>query len=1316
MNELIQTKHDLCTGCNRCVRECPMEMANITYQNEDGSIKVKVDQEKCITCGRCFSVCKHNARYYEDDTSRFFDDLADGIPISLIAAPAIRTNIPDYKKLFTYLKQKGVNKIYDVSLGADICIWAHIRLMENMGNKEKSLITQPCPVIVNYCEIYRHDLLKNLSPVHSPMSCISIYMKKYEGITDRIAALSPCVAKANEFQDTNMAQYNVTFSKLLEYLEKNGIKLPEEETGFDHTESGIGSVFPMPGGLKENIEFFSGKKLVVDKADGNTVYEKLNTYAESPKELLPHIYDVLNCHGGCNIGSARARSANVFEINRAMDKSRDKATSNRNKEYFESVYKSYDDTLNISHFMREYRAIITPFPRITDEDIKKAFLLLGKPDDEKQHLDCGACGSDTCHNMARKIALDVNIPINCIVKSMEDAKKEHAEKLASREQLASMEKMLEADERMQVMLAANPQINILFSSDFRVIDCNPAAVEFMGFDTKEEMIAGFRERITKSIPAFQPNGRPSVPITERFISAAKEGSVKFETEINLNGVERSLNVEFKKIPYENSFAIVAYVFDLTEVQKRERELTRVRELNELQLAKLNLMVQATKIGLWDMEVVQDDPVNPANSFMWSDEFRSMIGFSDETDFPNVLSSWSDRLHPADKEKTLESFKRHLLDTTGETPYDVEYRLLKKSGKYAYFRASGETIRDENGKAVRVAGALIDITETKNILLNIERQRREAEAANRAKSAFLSTMSHEIRTPMNAILGITEILLQNEILAPNVKEALDKIYVSGDMLLGIINDILDLSKIEAGKMELMIDKYEIASMLSDTVQLNIMRIGSKPIEFELYVDENSPLLLSGDELRVKQILNNLLSNAFKYTAAGKVKLSVSTEPGGDNNDDGVTLVFSVIDTGPGMTKEQIDKLFDEYSRFNYEANRTTEGIGLGMSITRNLVRIMGGKISVESEPGKGSTFIVSLPQGKIDSGVVGKEFAENLRQFRTSSRAQMKRTQITREPMPYGSVIVVDDVETNIYVAKGLLAPYELKVDTADSGLAVIEKIKNGGVYDIIFMDHMMPNMDGIEAAKIIRSMGYEHPIVALTANAVIGQADIFLENGFEDFISKPIDVRQLNTVLNKFIRCKQPPKISEAQFSENAPRPTIDPRFAEIFARDAYKSIAALEAINKHHGSYDENDIRTYVIHVHGMRSALANIGKMELSAVAFKLEAAARNGNIDVMSSETGAFLDSLRTMVEELTPKIESENSETADEDRSYLCEKLMAIKAACEEYDEKTADEIITKLRAKTWSKPTQELLNTIARHLLHSDFEDVAGVVDKFMGNS
>ena len=404
----------------------------------------------------------------------------------------------------------------------------------------------------------------------------------------------------------------------------------------------------------------------------------------------------------------------------------------------------------------------------------------------------------------------------------------------------------------------------------------------------------------------------------------------------------------------------------------------------------------------------------------------------------------------------------------------------------------------------------------------EKRRKTAEEESRAKTRFLARMSHEIRTPMNAVLGIAEIQLRKAGHPPETEEAFMRIYSSSSLLLSILNDILDISKVEAGRMEIIPVKYDIASLIIDTVQLNLMHIGSKKIGFVLDVDERLPASLVGDELRIKQVLNNLLSNAFKYTHEGTVSLSFTLgEPPENGDDNNVTIVIKVGDTGQGMTQEQIDNVFNmEFTRFNIHSNRGIEGTGLGMSIARSFIDMMHGTVEVESAPGEGSTFTVRLPQKENGYGILGSEAARNLSRLEVRREYQSSPDKFSVEPMPYGRVLVVDDVDINLYVAEGILLSYGITVETAESGQEAIAKVKAGEVYDIIFMDHMMPEMDGIETTRILREMGYRHPIVALTANAFSDARAMFLRQGFSGFVSKPIDVAQLDEYLVKFVRDK----------------------------------------------------------------------------------------------------------------------------------------------------------------------------------------------------
>ncbi|MCL2189593.1 MAG: response regulator [Defluviitaleaceae bacterium] len=402
----------------------------------------------------------------------------------------------------------------------------------------------------------------------------------------------------------------------------------------------------------------------------------------------------------------------------------------------------------------------------------------------------------------------------------------------------------------------------------------------------------------------------------------------------------------------------------------------------------------------------------------------------------------------------------------------------------------------------------------NLQRNLKNAVEVAESANKAKTSFLASMSHEIRTPMNAIKGLTEILLANKNLPSDVMERLKNLYTSELMLNALINDILDLTQIESGHITLSLAEYGMASMINDVIQCNIMRIENKPIEFTLEMDENIPAVLYGDVLRIKQILNNLLSNAFKYTEKGFVKLGISCEMVNAN----IELILRVEDTGFGMDEDQLSVLFTEYTRFTtMRGNTAIEGTGLGLSITHRLIELMNANISVESEPSVGTKFVVRLPQEAVNDAVINRETADSLRAFRYIA-SDGEAEDMNYLHMPYGKVLVVDDVEINLEVAAGIMEPYGMTIETALSGEEAIRKVETGSTYDIIFMDYMMPDMNGVEVTKYLRASGYTSPIVALTADTVTSSAEVYIQNGFNDFITKPIDINQVNNVLIKYVK------------------------------------------------------------------------------------------------------------------------------------------------------------------------------------------------------
>ncbi len=432
MSTIIIDK-DKCVGCNNCVRACPAIDANIAEYDENGKLTITIDDEKCIKCGSCITACAHKARTFKDDTNQFIKDLKRGEKINIIVAPAVKIAFDgNWRHALQWLRNNGINGIYDVAYGADICTWAHVRFLEK--HPEKKIISQPCPAIVNYISKYKKSLINDLSPIQSPMLCAVIYMKKYLKLSGKIAALSPCIAKKDEFIQTGLVDYNVTFEKMKEYFNNENISLPQvkifSEFEFDETQGLEGSVYSRPGGLKDNI-LIHNPKINIINSEGLEVYKDFDAYEKEEEKFRPQVFDVLNCQFGCNGGTAVGQDYMVFQMSSIMHDveqfTREKRKKETTKKGVDKQYDYFDKTLKVDDFIRVYHNDNHSIEEPSEEEIEKAYEKLNKRTKQEKNFDCHACGYKTCREMAIAIAKGINQPLNCNQNVLYISKKEREE-------------------------------------------------------------------------------------------------------------------------------------------------------------------------------------------------------------------------------------------------------------------------------------------------------------------------------------------------------------------------------------------------------------------------------------------------------------------------------------------------------------------------------------------------------------------------------------------------------------------------------------------------------------------------------------------------------------------------------------------------------------------------------------------------------------------------------------------------------------------------------------------------------------------------
>ena len=1095
---LIYTGEKDCIDCNKCIHECPVLKSNVSVRNKNGIYKICVDDKECILCGTCLHTCVHSARHFQDDCEVFLEELKQGKRFSVLVAPSFYLNYPKkHKQIFGFLKSLGVRNFYPVSFGADIATRGYLNYITK--NNAIGKIAQPCPAVVIYIEKHLPELLPNLIPIQSPLISTAIYLKRYKGVQEDLVFLSPCIAKKIEIESKRslgMVRYNVTFKNLADYIKRHNVDLgsyPDVEESLDY---GIGSLYPKPGGLKENVEYYLGSKASVFQVEGERrIYKYLHYFAgriEEQAEAVPALVDILNCHKGCIYGTGTEfhNSNNDDIAYQAIIMRKKKYTAMRGQDQevlldprlrLAWLNETFKD-LNPEDFACDYSRDETVCARgVHDDEIEAIFEkeLMKFTEDEKK-IDCFACGYETCRTMAKAIALGINYRDNCVYYVRNSLAK-------------SIEEVRSAEEGLRIVIDNMPLVSYIRNKTFDILECNEEALKLFNLRSKQQ----FKERFFDLFPPFQPDGQGSVEKGKAVGKQAfKTGWVRLEWMYRtLDGEAIPCEVTLVRVKWKDEDHLVGFIRDLREFYKSQENTRRMEQ-------RLKAMLDASPIlcAIYD----ENYKVIEANQAA-----ADLFGLKDKRVYAARLLDLCPEFQPdgvPTRDKVQQVLK--LAFETGWAQFEFMHQTL--DGK-TRIPCEVHLVRVNLGEKNVVMTYVRDLREQKEMLANLEIALNEAQAASRAKSRFLANMSHEIRTPLNAIIGMTGIA-KNADGIEKKDQCLDKVGKASRHLLSVINQILDMSKIEAEKFELYCFSFEFEAMLSAIINVLSFHIEEKQLIFEMNLDKAIPHFITSDELRLAQVITNLLINAIKFTQqGGKVTLSVNRLCDAEN-----MLRVEVADTGIGISEGYIPHLFDAFGQAEADTTRKFGGTGLGLTISKRIIKMLGGKIWVESELGKGSAFIFTIP------------FEEaNISEYDPHAEAITPLQEMKHYCYKGQRILVVEDVEINREIIVTVLQSAELEIECAENGVQAVQMFYDAPErYDLILMDLQMPQMDGVTATRCIRESNLTRsksiPIIAMTANVFQEDIDMCLAAGMNGHLGKPLEFAQVLRKLGQYLRKENP--------------------------------------------------------------------------------------------------------------------------------------------------------------------------------------------------